>query len=122
VRAWHPVSGAEQAVDAPLGAGPAAALPDGRLAVAARDGTVSLTPLPAPAAAAPAFAPAAFADELLAGDFEAARILSAIPELEGSLDAQGCARLTRPAVPGGEPAVTADDLTGRVFFAVVLDW
>jgi WD40 repeat protein len=122
LHAWNPVTGAEQTVDAPAGDGPAAALSDGRLAVAAADGTVSVSPLPAPTApAAPAFLPAAFDDGLLAGDFEAARILSAIPEVEGTLDAHGCGRLAQPAVPGGEPAVTADDLTGRVFFAVVLD-
>jgi hypothetical protein len=122
VRLWDPVTRGDQSVDLPEPGRVLAALPDGRL-VLGDGGAVRVAALPAAAGArpAPAFLPAIFRDDFLSRDFEAVRILSAIPELEGKVDARGHGRLGGVAVPGGEPAATLDDLCGRLFFAVVID-
>jgi hypothetical protein len=122
VRIWDPVTRSGQAVDLPEPGRVRAALPDGRLVV--DDGSaIRVGPRPALADARPvsAFVPRVFRDDFLAADFEAVRILSAIPELEGKVDARGHGQVVGVAVPGGEPAATLDDLCGRLLFAVVLD-
>jgi hypothetical protein len=124
VRLWDPAAHAEQVVALPEAGRVLAVLPDGRLALADEEGHVRLAALPAAkpgARVVPSFLPALFRDDFLGSDFEAARILSAIPEVEGTVDAQGHGRLARLAVPDGEPAATLDDLYGRLFFAVVVD-
>jgi hypothetical protein len=123
VRLWDPAAHAEQVVALPEAGRVLAALPDGRLVLGDEEGRVRPAALPAGTGprATPVFLPALFRDDFLAGDFEAARILSAIPEVEGTVDARGRGRLARLAVPGGEPAATLDDLCGRLFFAIVLD-
>ncbi len=123
LRLWDPVTRAVQAVALPEPGRVLAALPDGRLALSDEEGRVRLASLPAEAGKrqTPLFLPALFRDDFLAGDFEAARILSATPELEGTVDARGHGRLAPLAVPAGEPAATLDDLCERLVFAVVLD-
>ncbi len=122
IHLWDPATRGEQAVDLPEPGRVLAALPDGRL-VLGGDGTIRVADLPtAPGVRpAPAFLPAVFRDDFLTRDFEAVRILSAIPELEGKVDARGHGRLAGVTVPGGEPAATLEDLCGRLFFAVVID-
>lgn len=123
VRIWGPGS-AEQAFPS---SGPmpvvAAALPDGRLALVSKDNVVSVLSPSATAELQGAgdLMPLIFRDDFLGRDLDAARVLSAVPEVEGTIDAQGVGRLARPCVPGGPGAISLDDLCGRVFFAVVID-
>ncbi len=123
LRLWDPGTRAAQVMTLPEAGRVMAALPDGRLALGDEEGRVRFVPLPAGPGprAALVFLPALFRDDFLAEDYEAVRILSAIPELEGTVDARGHGRLARLAVPGGEPAATLEDLCERLFFAVVLD-
>jgi WD40 repeat protein len=120
---WAPLGGEQQPVDVPGNWTALAVLADGRLAIGDRDGTVRIDRLPALDACGPqaAVLPAIFRDELLAADREAVRILSAVPEVEGTIDGRGHAHFGKALVPGGEPAVTLADLCERVVFAIVLD-
>ena len=59
-----------------------------------------------------------FRRETLARDFEAARVLSALPELEGGLEG-GCARFERVVLPPGCGELRA--LPGRVLVVVAVD-